>query len=426
MNGTLRVISEKDSGEFAIGPGSYTIGRSQKCEIRLSHQGVSRQHCRLTVETDRVRVTDLGSSLGTFIDEEPVSEGILRPGRTLRVGKINMLFQQDESENSPQQSIVSPEVTATEPINVQDEPPTLPPPSRKENKTCQKHPPLILNLICPKCNVPFCEKCVSVFEVDGKQKRFCPFCKSTVTSLEKHSAERQLAKVKAERSFFQVIPDLLAYPFTADGISLLLLGTVLYLVLDFAALFDIRVAIIASGYLFAYMQKIIIYTAAGEDDLPDWPDFREWWLDIVRPCLMMVWTGAVSFGPALVYMIWSAQSETDMRMTILFPLFAWGLLYFPMALLAVAMSDSMAMVNPLIVIPAITRLSSQYMLACVLFFVMVSLRFVMEGLLNRFLPIPILPTIIAGFISLYFLAVEMRMLGTMYYLNRRKLGWYKG
>ncbi len=425
MNGRLRVISEKDSGEFEISLGSYTIGRTRQSDIRLSHKGVSRQHCRLNVEADRVHVVDLGSSLGTFIDDEPVSEGILRPGGTLRVGKIDILFEQMESEKSPGPSATPSADIAPDSPEDSGKLPKSPPTSGKATKTCQKHPPLPLTLVCPKCNIPFCEKCVSVFEVAGKQKCFCPFCKSTVTSLENHSAERKLAKARTERSFFQMIPNLLTYPFTTDGISLLLLGTLLYLVLDFAALFDIRVAIIASGYLFAYMQKIIICTAAGEEELPAWPDLREWWLDIVRPCLMMLWTGAVSFGPAFIYMIASAQSEADMRMPILFPLFAWGLLYFPMALLAVAMSDSMAMANPLIVIPAITRLSTQYMLACVLFFAMVALRFVIEGLLNRFLPIPILPTIIAGFISLYFLAVEMRMLGTMYYLNRRKLGWYK-
>jgi hypothetical protein len=34
------------------------------------------------------------------------------------------------------------------------------------------------------------------------------------------------------------------------------------------------------------------------------------------------------------------------------------------------------------------------------------------------------PTIITGFVALYFLTVEMRILGLLYYANQRRLGWF--
>jgi hypothetical protein len=77
-----------------------------------------------------------------------------------------------------------------------------------------------------------------------------------------------------------------------------------------------------------------------------------------------------------------------------------------------------------VVLPAITRLNLQYVLACAVFFALVLVRFLSETLLNAVLPIPVLPTLITSFMALYFLAVEVRLLGLLYYTNRKRLGWF--
>lgn len=49
-----------------------TIGRSADCDIRLpgdrGHRDVSRHHCLLTINPPSIRVRDLGSRNGTFIN----------------------------------------------------------------------------------------------------------------------------------------------------------------------------------------------------------------------------------------------------------------------------------------------------------------------------------------------------------------------
>ncbi len=55
-----------------LAPGEYTLGRSQRCDVTVDHETVSRRHARLYVEEHRAFVEDLGSSNGTFINGKPV------------------------------------------------------------------------------------------------------------------------------------------------------------------------------------------------------------------------------------------------------------------------------------------------------------------------------------------------------------------
>jgi hypothetical protein len=172
------------------------------------------------------------------------------------------------------------------------------------------------------------------------------------------------------------------------------------------------------------MQKIVRASAEAEDELPGFPEVSEWWAELVRPFLLLAWTFVVSFGPAFGYMIYHAFADTEMSLPVLFPLFALGFLYFPMALLAVAMSSSYLAVNPLVVLPAITQLNLEYVGATAIFFGLVLARYLSETLVRAAVPVPVLPTLIGGFLALYFLACEMRLLGLIYYEHRKKLGWF--
>ncbi|MCE9518608.1 MAG: FHA domain-containing protein [Verrucomicrobia bacterium] len=55
-------------------PGEYIIGREPGCSIELQINGISRQHARLVVTSDAVFIEDLGSTNGTFIDDQEVTE----------------------------------------------------------------------------------------------------------------------------------------------------------------------------------------------------------------------------------------------------------------------------------------------------------------------------------------------------------------
>jgi DNA-binding NtrC family response regulator len=67
-------------------PGARLLGQSEACDFRLADREVSRRHATLDVEGSRLRITDLGSTNGTFVNSVAVVEAFLSGGETLRVG----------------------------------------------------------------------------------------------------------------------------------------------------------------------------------------------------------------------------------------------------------------------------------------------------------------------------------------------------
>jgi serine/threonine protein kinase len=62
------------------------VGRSAQCDLCVPDPGVSRRHCRIRWEGDRVVVEDLGSSRGTRVNGRRVRRAVLRDGDELAVG----------------------------------------------------------------------------------------------------------------------------------------------------------------------------------------------------------------------------------------------------------------------------------------------------------------------------------------------------
>jgi HD-GYP domain-containing protein (c-di-GMP phosphodiesterase class II) len=63
-----------------------TIGRAPECDIRLPDQGVSRRHCTIENVGAVLRVVDLESANGSFINGQLMERGSLGPGDQLAVG----------------------------------------------------------------------------------------------------------------------------------------------------------------------------------------------------------------------------------------------------------------------------------------------------------------------------------------------------
>ena len=67
--------------------GEALVGRGDDAVVRLADRGVSRRHARITLVDDEVSVLDLGSSNGTFVNDERVTMAMLAPGDRLRFGR---------------------------------------------------------------------------------------------------------------------------------------------------------------------------------------------------------------------------------------------------------------------------------------------------------------------------------------------------
>ncbi|HYI02697.1 GGDEF domain-containing protein [Hyalangium sp.] len=65
----------------------YTIGRDEACNIQVELDNVSRRHARISTKQTRMFVEDLGSTNGTYLnDQEVLSPQPLRSGDLVKVG----------------------------------------------------------------------------------------------------------------------------------------------------------------------------------------------------------------------------------------------------------------------------------------------------------------------------------------------------
>lgn len=74
---------------FVVSPTGVKIGRSPPADIVLADPRVSRSHCLVELAGEELKVTDLKSTNGTYIDGERVDGQALLPvGSLLRVGNV--------------------------------------------------------------------------------------------------------------------------------------------------------------------------------------------------------------------------------------------------------------------------------------------------------------------------------------------------
>jgi pSer/pThr/pTyr-binding forkhead associated (FHA) protein len=85
-----------------------TVGRLEDNTFQLSEPSVSSHHCEVLLRSNDVVIKDLNSTNGTFINGEKVSESVLKPGQTLRLGQVELrLDPGDGSAPAPVPSAAS-------------------------------------------------------------------------------------------------------------------------------------------------------------------------------------------------------------------------------------------------------------------------------------------------------------------------------
>lgn len=82
-----------------------TIGRLEDNTFQIAEPSVSSHHCEVLLKGNDVIVRDLGSTNGTFISGDKVSESAIKPGQILRLGQIEMRLETDTPPASAKKSV---------------------------------------------------------------------------------------------------------------------------------------------------------------------------------------------------------------------------------------------------------------------------------------------------------------------------------
>jgi pSer/pThr/pTyr-binding forkhead associated (FHA) protein len=86
----LRVATGKQMGSVISLPvGKFIVGREEDCHLRPNSDLVSRHHCVFTSDEYSIRLRDLGSTNGTYVNGERIrGQVILKEGDRVVIGKL--------------------------------------------------------------------------------------------------------------------------------------------------------------------------------------------------------------------------------------------------------------------------------------------------------------------------------------------------
>lgn len=107
--------SDGQRRSFSIHKDVTVLGRREDCDVRIPLGEISRKHCRIVRDDAEnvVRVEDMGSSNGTFVNGQRVQRAVLQAGDTLQVGPVAFVVQLDGMPAD--QDLVAPGTQQAEP-----------------------------------------------------------------------------------------------------------------------------------------------------------------------------------------------------------------------------------------------------------------------------------------------------------------------
>lgn len=86
----LKVIEGKQTGTLIpLNREKFLIGREEDCQLRPNSDLVSRHHCVIAIDDFTVRIRDLGSTNGTFVNNQRITtQVVMKQGDQVRIGKL--------------------------------------------------------------------------------------------------------------------------------------------------------------------------------------------------------------------------------------------------------------------------------------------------------------------------------------------------
>lgn len=176
--------------------GVNRFGRSPGNDFVIEHATVSSKHCEIELGNGEVKVRDCGSTNGTFINDQPVMQGILSAGQVLRLGDVDFLVESTEV------NIAIPKFEVERPA-----PPVV---LTDGGLICPRHKHSRATHQCTHCREVMCDDCVHrLRRRGGKLLKLCPLCS--------HAVEPIGGEKKKKKSFLGFLQRTVKLPFVRTG-----------------------------------------------------------------------------------------------------------------------------------------------------------------------------------------------------------------
>ncbi len=94
----VKLVMFKPNGQrkdIAVSQKLTVFGRGENCDVQIPLENVSRRHCEISFTGEEVKVKDLASSNGTYVNNKRVNETVLQAGDRLVVGPVVFTVQID-------------------------------------------------------------------------------------------------------------------------------------------------------------------------------------------------------------------------------------------------------------------------------------------------------------------------------------------
>lgn len=190
MSAVLTLRSPPEPGRtIELKPGINRVGRHPDNDISIPDPSISSFHCEISVAEISVAVKDLGSTNGTFLNQQPIAKGILKNSDLLTLGSVDLAVAISEVH------IGLPEIPVFEAPHAEF--------LEDGRPACLHHHEIPATQRCTKCDNWFCDECVRRMKrLNAGYLLFCPECSAPVEALLQETAAQK-------RSFLDRLGDTL-------------------------------------------------------------------------------------------------------------------------------------------------------------------------------------------------------------------------
>lgn len=94
----VKLVMFKGNGQqkdFPVVNPVTVIGRGEECDLRVPLLSVSRRQCEIHLSGQQLKVKDLASSNGTYLNNKRVNEAVIKAGDRLVIGPVVFTVQVD-------------------------------------------------------------------------------------------------------------------------------------------------------------------------------------------------------------------------------------------------------------------------------------------------------------------------------------------